>query len=333
MPDETTPSPFLSLGASKRSLRSVRSAFTLVETLIAVFVAVITVGIAMSAFIALLKQNRQAEQTELVNQQMRRCLDSVVGIIQSSPAAPIIMDGSGCSFRVASPEKFYAMVNGTAVLDPVTSTLGIDKTSDMITFQTRTPQRTPYWILAGANCPSAAIANVGSYFTDVSSLPNIDVSQLFNVGDTVSIPQTGFDDATTLTVRSIDSTVTPQSVRFTTPVGKNIPNGTMIANTAGIRIRFVVVATSSGSLSRGDFIMYPNDQDLTRYVVIGKNIDPAPRIDPADDTVTETPFSYDPASRQFVINFQYLPAGNTVAGRITAGTRSYVRVRTNPDSL
>jgi type II secretory pathway pseudopilin PulG len=333
MPDETTPSPYLSLGASKRSRRATRRAFTLVEMLLAAFIATITVGIAMSAFITLLKQNRQAEQTELVNQQMRRCLNHIVGFIQSSPAAPVIMDSSGCSIRLAPPDKFYAMVSGTTEIDPITHTSGIDKTNDTITFQSKSPQRTPYWILAGGPCPSAAISSVGSTFTDASTLPDIDVSQLFNVGDTVSVPQTGFDDATTLTVRSTDPTTTPQSVRFTTPVGKNIPNGTMIANSAGLRIRFVVVATPSGSLSRGDFIMYPNDQDLTKYIVIGTNIDPAPRINPADDTITETPFSYDPASRQFVINFQYLPAGNPIAGRITAGTRSFVKVRTNPASL
>jgi type II secretory pathway pseudopilin PulG len=333
MLEETPPLSYLSCGVSERRERSGIRGFTLVETLIASFIVTVTIGIAMTAFVSLLQQNRQAEETEIANQQMRRLLDTVTRAIRSSPAAPLVMDASGCSIRLAATTKYYAMVAGTTTIDSVSHTQGISTDSDTILFQVKTPQPAPYWILAGASCPSAAIDDIGTLFTDATSLPTIDVSQMFAVGDVVAIPQTGFGDATNLTIRSVDASLNPQRVRFTTAIGRNIPNGTMIANTAGVRIRFVIVANPTAEFARGDFVMYPNDQDLTQYSVLGRNLDPTPRVDPSDASVTETPFSYDPASRQFVINFQYLPAGNSIAGRITMGTRSFVQVRTDPASL
>jgi prepilin-type N-terminal cleavage/methylation domain-containing protein len=334
--------------------------FTLAEVIITMFVLSFVLAATMTAFVTLLKQHKVIESTNTASFQLQMATSQIFRMIQSSPAAPIILNNSGTavtaaadgtfsgtSVRLAPAMNYYAMVAfGPDTIDAPSGTKGYAKTQNYINFALKVPQASTQWVYtAGSTCPSTNITNIsGQGFLTTGDLPNLDVSKLFNVGDKVTLPQTGYGDTIEMTILSIDSTPgSTQKITFTgafstalaSGTAWNLPEGTLIGNTAGARNRLTIVTTAAGSLKKGDLVYYPDDSDLTVYKILARDVDGQPRTNPTNPAVvtTEAPFIYnpDPSKNDLCVNFQILPVGNPVAGRATTGSRMRIKIRTAAD--
>jgi len=254
---------------------------------------------------------------------------------------------SGLSIRVTPPTKYYAMVNGgTDKIGPFLNTFGYKNTATSIGISSTPPQATTYEILLpNVTCPSAKVTTLDTSIFVTSRnasdpAQTIDATTLFSSvtpNNTVFIPSTGYGGAVQLTVSSVSA----NSLTFSSQLNPSsstwgLPNGTMIASSAAIRARFAVMAAASGSLQPGDLVYYPNDSITTQYSVLAHNIvyaNNSSRVDPSDATAGTDPypFTYNPTTRELIVNLQCLPPGNSVAGRATIGTRSRIYIRTDPN--
>ncbi len=335
--------------------------FTLVEIMISSFIIIVVVGVALATFLSLIKMQQRIQSAADSGIEIQRAMRTIYDTTVASPAAPVVQDAngntvaavtvpgtppvtvaSGVAVRIAPAEKHYLMITGgTDVLDAATNTLGYNNTRTSISLSDVSPQATTYEILQdGAPCPASQITtadpSVFSVDKDLRKIANPG-TELFSVGDKVFLPITAYGDGRQLTINSLSS----NSLTFTTQLNPTsttwkLPNGTLIANTAGPRALIKLYTIAAAPFERGDLVYFPDDRDNTKYKILAKNIDPTPRSIPSDPTsALERPFTYitdeQTNIRELLINLQSLPAGNSMTGRTTNGIRTRIKVRTPSD--
>lgn len=306
-----------------------RFGFTLAEILIATTIFTLVAAIAMVAMVAIIKRNDHTYNLTVGTSELRIASDFITQAVRTSPIAPIISN-SGKTLDVAPPVVYYATVADTAVVDALKNPniLGVLPTQDTIQFSVRARQPATKWILTGT-CPSASISSTGSTFLTLTDHPIIDLDDMFDVGATISVPATRYGSAKTLVIQTITNTSSSKILKFTTPVGIMIPNGTQIAATSARRVRFEITST-------GDLRNYPDSRNLTVFTVLATNVSDNPRVDASDSaSANQAPFtlgSTAPTARNVTINLQRLPKG-TITGRSENGIRSTIYSRTDPLTL
>ncbi len=308
-----------------------RHGFSLSEVMIAMSVFTVVAAIAMLALVALVKRNDHTFNTTAGVAELRTATDLITQAVRSSPTLPIVEDG-GRTLIVAPPIVYYATVQGTDVVDNLRTPniLGIAGGRDTITFPVRSRQPATTWIMADA-CPSSAISALGSTFIGSANHPELDLDDMFSVGDSVSIPGTRYGVPITLVVRSITNTASVKSLRFTTalptsPSELKIPNGTQIAASSGRRLKFSVQ-------TNGELRYWRDDRVAASYTVIATNLTTQPRANPeSSSSAVEPCFNFIQADRTVQMNLQRLPAGR-LSGRTEIGIRTWIHARTRPSEL
>jgi hypothetical protein len=242
--------------------------------------------------------------------------------VRGAPQTPLVQ-ASGCDLIVMPYNLGYATVEDVTWIDAVHNMKGSKSNQRVLKLSNRIPAAATSSIFTSTARPTEAVAStdIGTYFKDSAQLATVDLSDLFAVGGTISIPATAYGTAVTRTINSISNNSGNKTLTATSNWGVNIPNGTRIFATAGRRILFRVTNT-------GDLRYYPDNRDLTKYSVLATDINPTPLVNPAD-TASGTTVPFYIAGSYLTLNLQKVPAGRP-AGRTLQGFQTSVYVRTDP---
>ena len=299
-----------------------RSGFTLVEVLVAMTILLIAMGITMVVYLAVLKRARYSEKTLKGVTELRYTTDFISQAVRSAPQTPVVQN-NGLQLLVAPKNLGYATTLETTWIDSLHNIKGSKSNQRMLHLTNATPAAVVTSVFLGNARPSGAVttADVGTYFTDTSSLPITDLNDLFSSGDSITIPATAYGPATTGVISNISNNPGNKTLTLTAALGVDVPNGTKIVASAGQRMLFSVE-------SNGDFRYYPDRRTMTVFYVLAHDIDVAPLSVPSDTTSARTtPFVI--SGRFITLNLQQLPRGS-VAGRTVQGVQTTVFTRTDP---
>lgn len=302
-----------------------RAGFTLLEILTAVTVLGFAVAMTLGVFALGIKRVDHAERALTGTAELRYATDVISQAVRSSPILPTVSP-DGLQLIVAPKDLGSAIVQDTTWLDSAQTVSGSKSNQRMLHLSNVNVPAVTQSIWQSTARPAAALAasDVATYFVGNSSLPEINLNDLFAVGDTITIPATSFGPSTTGVISSISNNSGNKTLTLTANLGVDVPNGTKITPTSGRRMLFQVTAA-------GELRYYPDNRDLTHFSVLAEAIDPAPLSNPADASSAHTvPFAIAATATDYVVlNLQQIPAG-TSAGRTLQGVRSTVFTRTDP---
>lgn len=308
---------------SRVPLRSARRAgFTLLEVIVAMSIFLLGMTLALSAYLAALKQAVHAQNVLQGTQELRHANDMVSEAVRSAPLPPVVQS-SGLQLVVAPKDLGYATVLETTWIDTLHNVKGSKSNQKMLKLSNVSPALAVYSVFAGSGRPSSTLgaSDIATYFNDSSSLPTIDLNDIFASGDTITIPATAYGPQTTGVINNISNNAGNKTVTLVSNLGVDVPNGTRIAATAGRRLLFSVE-------SSGELRYYPDRRVMTKYIVIARDISSSPLSDPSNNaSAVTTPFSV--SGRYLTINLQKLPRGTT-AGRTVQGVQTNIYTRTDP---
>lgn len=299
-----------------------RAGFTLVEVLVATTILLIAMGITMVVYLAVLKRARFSEKTLKGMTELRYTSDYISQAVRSAPQTPVVQN-SGLQLLVAPKNLGYATVLATTWIDTLHDVKGSKFNQRMMHISNATPAAVVTSVFRGSGRPSGAVttADVGTYFTDATSLPVTDLNDLFSSGDSLTIPATAYGPVTTGVINNISNNPGNKTLTLTAALGVDVPNGTKIVASAGQRLLFSVE-------SNGDLRYYPDRRNMTVFFVLARDIDVAPLSVPSDTSSPRTrPFVI--SGRFVTLNLQQLPRGS-VAGRTVQGVQTTVFTRTDP---
>jgi prepilin-type N-terminal cleavage/methylation domain-containing protein len=296
--------------------------FTLVEVMVAMTILLIATSLTMGAYVAALKRTLHAQKALNGETELRYAVDLLSDAVRSAPQLPVV-EGSGLQLVVAPKNLGYATVLDTTWIDSLHNVKGSKSNQRMLHLSNVTPSVVVNSVFGSSARPAGSLAagDVATYFNDASALPTTDLNDLFASGDTLTIPATSYGPETTGVINNISNNSGNKTLTLTASLGVDVPNGTRIAATAGPRMLFAVQAT-------GDLRYYPDQRDLTHFIVIAHDIDPAPLTDPSDTTSARTtPFTI--SGSVVSLNLQQVPAGS-MTGRTLQGVRTVIYTRTDP---
>ncbi|MBC7367825.1 MAG: prepilin-type N-terminal cleavage/methylation domain-containing protein [Undibacterium sp.] len=299
-----------------------RSAYTLMEIMVAMTILLLAMGITMVAFLSVLKRAVHSEKMLKGATELRYATDYITQVMRSAPQTPVVSTG-GLQLLVAPANLGYATVLGTTWIDSVHNVRGSKSNQRMLHLSNVTPVAVVASIFRSTARPAGALASadVSIYFKDSSTLPVVDLNDLFASGDTLTIPSTVYGQTTTGVINNISNNSGNKTLTLTANLGVDVPDGTKIPATAGRRLLFEV-------RSGGDLRCYPDSRDLTKFFVLARDIDPAPLSVPSNTASARTvPFVI--SGRYLTLNLQQLPTG-TAAGRTVQGVQTTAFTRTDP---
>lgn len=292
------------------------------EIIVAMTILSIAMTITLSAYLVALKRSVHTQNALTGTTEVRFATDLISEAVRSTPQIPVVQT-SGRQLIVAPKDLGYATVLATTWIDTIHNVKGSKSNQRMLHISNVTPAAVAFDIFKGASRPTGAVAatSIATYFDDSSTLPTTDLNDLFESGDTLTIPATAYGPSVTGVINNISNNSGNKTLTLTDNLGVDVPNGTKIAATAGRRIMFSVETS-------GELRFYRDNRDLTKYVILARNIDYQPLSLPNDTTSTRTtPFVLN--GRLLTINLQQLPKGN-MAGRTTQGVQTQVYARTDP---
>jgi hypothetical protein len=299
---------------------------TLTEVLIASTLLTLVSSVTMSAVISVVKTTLNTQNTGVGVAEVRYAGDFITKYMRASPITPRVIDSPnsaqpnvdqpGCIIELAPNEGYYACVDGATVIDTPRNIKGVNKNQDTIIIASNMRHPVAKDILTGT-CPSSSISSPNSHFSTTEQ--PITLSEMFAIGNSITIPGTKFGSSQTRTIKTISG----NSIVLTANLTHPIPNGTPIPATNARKIRFEVAAN-------GELRFYRDARDLTAYSILAREISADPRVDAHDSASALTkPFVYNPGTRVLKINFQRLPAGSQT-GRSETGLSTKVQLRTDP---
>jgi hypothetical protein len=235
---------------------------------------------------------------------------------------PTVQAG-GLQLMIPPKDLAYVVVLETTWIDTLHNIKGSKSNQRMLHLSNAIPATGISSVFASTARPAGALStsDVSTYFKSAASLPTANLTDIFSVGDTLTIPATAYGAKTTGVINSISNNSGNKTLTLTTNLGVDVPNGTKIAASSGRRILFSVE-------TNGDLRYYADSRDLTKFAVLAHDIDPAPLSVPADASSARTvPFSIN--GRYVTLNLQKLPRGSTV-GRTLHGVQTTVFDRSDP---
>jgi len=310
-------------GRNQAHLR--RCGFTLAEVLMALAIFGVVMSLTMPAVIEVLKRSRHAESAMKGAEELRYVTALISQVVRSAPQSPEVQAG-GLELLIAPKDLGYVTVGDTTLIDSLRGVKGSKFDQRILKLSNIAGSAVISPVFASDARPAGQVTagSYGTYFIDGSSLPSIDLDEMFTVGDTIKIPATPYGGAISSQIASISSGAGDKTITLEDDLGVNVPNGTRIATTSSRRLLFSVQ-------SNGELRYYVDHRDLSSYTVIARDIDASPLTDPADSASVETvPFTL--SGRNVLVNVQKLPAG-TMVGRTVQGAITTIYARTNPLSL
>lgn len=298
--------------------------FTILELLVATGVFGLVMGITLVAYVGVMKKAFHAEALLEGAQQLRYASDLISQTVRSAPLRPVV-SANGLQLTVAPEDLGIVVVRDGTWIDEPNNVRGWKSNQRTLKFSNYTAAAvtTPIFKPTAAR-PTGALsaADVETYFKVEDDLPEVDLNEIFSVGDTVKVPATAYGAEFERVINSISQNGGQKTVTFTQDLGCDVPQGTRVLATSGRRVRFEVMAS-------GDLRYYRDTRDLTKFVILARDVDPAPLSNPADLTSTRTTPFVLTEGRYVTINFEKLPRG-TIAGRTVQGVRTTVFARTDP---
>jgi hypothetical protein len=276
----------------------------------------------MGAYLAAVKRAVHAQNALTGIQELRYASDLISQVARSSPQPPAVQ-ASGLQLVLAPKDLGYATVLDVTWIDVLHNVKGSRSNQRLLKISNVTPAAVAFSVFDSSARPAGALTagDVATYFTDSATLPATDLNDLFAPGDTLTIPATPYGPSVTRVINAISNNPGNKALTLTADLGTDVPNGTRIPATAGRRILLSVEAS-------GDLRYYPDRRDLTRFMVVARDIDPAPLTDPSNTSSARTvPFVV--SGRFITLNLQKLPRG-TIAGRTVQGVQTAVYTRTDP---
>lgn len=296
--------------------------FTLVEVLIATTVLAVVMTIVFVSNFSVLKRAKHTEGLITGVQQLRYASDLISQAVRSASRTPVVQSG-GLELVVAPEDLGFAVTNDIAPIDALHNVYGTKANMRNLKVSNITPAAAASSIFVSSARPPGALTSVdvSTYFKSASDLGEIDLNDVFKVGDMIAIPGTRYGSPVTGIINSISNNPGTKTITLVNNVGVDIPAGTKIRASAGRRLLFSVTTT-------GDLRYYPDSRDLTKFSVIATDIDPSPRSAPAVSSSPDTvPFTL--TGRYVTLNLQKLPRG-TMAGRTVQGVQTTVFARSDP---
>lgn len=296
--------------------------FTLLEVLVAMSILMVAMSLALGAFLAALKRTVHAQNVMIGTQELRFAADMLSEAARSAPQDPVVQN-SGLSLLVAPKNLGYAVVVDGTWIDQLNNVKGWKSNQRVIKLADYTPSIVAINAFRSGARPAGVVSTseVATYFVDSSSLPTMNISDLFSVGDTVTIPATAYGPQFSKVINSVSNGQNQKTITMTEDLGVDVPQGTRILATSGRRLKFIVEST-------GELRYYPDHRDTSVFSVLARDIDPSPLTDPANAASAVTvPFAL--SGRYLTINLQRLPRG-TMAGRTVQGVQTTIFVRTDP---
>lgn len=306
----------------QRSRRAPAAGFTLVELLIAASVAAIAMVVTLVGYLAVLKSGYHSEKMMVGVAQLRYANDTIAQAVRSSPRSPTV-DSTGLRLIIAPDDLGYASIKDITWIDQPNGVKGSKSNQRVLKIADGAPAAATESPFLNASRPAAALSasDVSTYFKTSSAASDIDLDDLFQSGDSITIPATAYGAAVTRTINNISSNSGTKTMTLTANLGVEVPNGTRIMSSGGRRVQFEV--TAAGMLR-----YYPDNRDLTKFRVIATDIDPSPLTDPTNPSSAVTvPFAV--SQRSVTVNLQKLPRGST-AGRTVQGVQTIVFARSDP---
>ncbi len=297
-------------------------AFSLLEVLVAMTIFGLAMGVALVAFVAVLKRVHHTDAVLKGAAELRHATDVISQVVRSAPQPPVVQSG-GLELLVAPRDLGYATVLATTWIDVLHDVKGSKSNQRMLHISNVAGSAVSTSVFAGFGRPAGSVSTSGlaAYFATAADLPTIDLNDVFSAGDEITIPATAYGAQVTREIRNISNNPGNKTLTLTSDLGVDVPNGTRIAATAGRRHRFILQAD-------GELRHYPDHRDLTRYAVLAREIDPSPLSNPADaSSAVSVPFIV--TERAVSINLQRIPAGST-SGRTVQGAQTTVFTRTDP---
>ena len=313
---------FTSIREPRIPARASRRGFTLTEVMVSMTILMLAMSLTLVAFLAALRATAHTERALRGVAELRLAADMISESARSASQTPTVQ-AAGRQLFVPPKDAGFATVQETTWIDSVHDVKGSKSNQKMIKVSNATPSAVTMSVFKSGARPAGSIGagEVSTYFKDASSLPETDLADLFQVGDSVTIPATAYGPSVTRVINSISNNPGTKTLTFTANLGVDVPNGTKLAASSGRRLLFSVE-------SNGDLRFYPDSRNLSQYSILARDIDPAPRSVPADTTSAHTvPFVL--SGRYLTLNLQKLPRGST-AGRTVQGVQTTVLTRTDP---
>lgn len=303
-------------------LREVR-AFTLTEIMVAMAILAVVVLMAFVGMIAVLRGVAHTDAMVKGSSEIRHAADRISLAVRSAPRIPLV-ESSGCDLIVVPYNLGYAIVEGNTPIDAVNNVYGSKASQKMLKLSDLTPSAVASSIFAASARPTGAVSagQISTYFNNASALSTIDLNDLFEVNDIITIPATAYSTTfVNRTINSISNNSGNKTITVTAKLGVDVPNGTKIFPSKGARTLFRV--TPSGELR-----YFPDNRKMGTFTTLATDINPAPLSNPGDATSSPTvPFAL--VGNLLTINLQKVPRG-TQAGRTLQGVQTSVYVRTDP---
>ncbi len=299
-----------------------RAAFTLVEIMVAMTILGLGMTITMVVFLAAVKRANHTETMLKGTSELRYAADMISQTVRSASEPPTTTDGT--DLYVAPGSQGYLLVDEITFIDSAKTTKGTKAGMKVMQVDPYRSAAT-YSQFSGSSRPSGALAagDVGTYFIASGNAPAPTVSSLVSVNDTLSVPQTSYGPAQTLTVNSVSKNSGTSTITCSTALAYSVPQGTKISIISGHRPEFAVI--------NGQLRYFPDSSVQATYAVLAYDISSTPLSDPANAAGAITkPFVISGTNPSFVtINLQMIPKGTT-AGRTLQGVETTAYARTNP---
>lgn len=292
------------------------------EVMVAMTILLIAMSITMGAYLVALKRGVHTQNTLQATGQLRYATDLISESVRSSPQEPAVQS-SGRQLLVAPKDLGFGSVYPVTWIDTIRNVKGSKGNQRVLKLKDFVPAAVSRNIFKGSARPTGAVSSssISTYFNDASSLPAIDLDELFAVGDSLTIPATAYGPAFTKQINSISNNSGTKTLTMTDNLGFDVPEGTKITATSGRRLMFSVE-------TNGDLRFYRDHRDTTKFVLLARDVDYQPYSVPWDQTSARTtPFAI--SGRVVTINFQHLPKGG-MAGRTVQGVQTQVYARTDP---
>ncbi len=292
------------------------AAFTLVELMVATTIFGLLMGMSLVAYVAVMKRAFHTEGAISGAAELRHATDVISQAVRS---APLALSVDGLKLYVPPKDLGFTVVdegNTGPWVDMVAGVRGSTSVQRQIKLSDVIPSAVLSSVFVGDSRPSGALgaSDIATYFKSGSAgFQSIDLEEVFDVGDTLSIPATAYGaPKNDLVINSISNNAGNKAVTFTTALGVNVPNGTRIPVNHGRRIVFEVTADTH------ELLYTPDSRHPETVSVLARNIDPR-----------TPPFSLSADRLYLTLNLQQVPKGTT-AGRTVQGVRTTVFVRNNP---
>ncbi len=319
--------PTISLLTTQPATACRKAAYTLVEVMVATTILAIAISLTMVVFTAALKRATHTQDLLQGTQELRYASDVISQAVRSAYRAPTTANSGRQLFVPAKDIGYFTVVDGTWI-DAAKTVQGWK--SNMQTIRaTVTVSPAVYNAFRSTARPPGAVtsaSDVSAYFVDSSVVPK--VSDVLQKLDILSIPATAFGTAVpAIVVDTVAKDAGSAQISFTTKLGVDVPNGTILSLVKGRTALFEVniAETNPDGTPKRTELRYYRDYTHSpgQYTVLARDISATPLNDPTNSTSgTTVPFTIATSATNYVVmNLQKIPKG-TLAGRTLQGLQT-----------